>query len=192
MLRRALACFCSNLDIKITIIAVAPDMRILAESQIADLKTPFPIRFCDGGVTRFDSVRNAFQVVGHVDHVWIHDAARPNVSPAMQVRLREASLIHGAVIPVLSVTDTIKVVRDGVVTSTLNRSELAAVQTPQVFWRDWLAKAYTKAKDLPVTDEATLLESAGYRVQVVMGDIENIKVTTPLDSILLEALLNLG
>jgi 2-C-methyl-D-erythritol 4-phosphate cytidylyltransferase len=87
-----------------------------------------------------------------------------------------------AVIPGIPVTDTLKRVAQGQVVATLNRDDLVAVQTPQLFHRLVLIQAYEKVSlDNSITDEATLIEKAGYPVFVVSGDPANLKITTQAD-----------
>ena len=133
-----------------------------------------------GGATRSESVRAGLQECGDADIVVIHDAVRPAASRALFMRVVE-EVRHGAVaaIPGIAVTDTIKVVRGGVVTSTPPREELIAVQTPQAFRKDVLAAAHEGGA--VATDDAALVEALGERVHVVLGETGNFKVTEPSD-----------
>ena len=138
-----------------------------------------------GGEMRQDSVWNALCVLpADARHVLIHDAARPFLTPALVRSVCEA-LQHGAcgVIPAVPVTDTIKTVADGLVTGTLPRQALMAVQTPQGFSSDLLRQAHAHAREtgLSVTDDASLLEALGHSVHVVEGEAANVKITRPED-----------
>lgn len=143
----------------------------------------------EGGKTRFHSVRNAFyQVDGNPnDLILIHDAARPNINRITVEVLINASLKYGEVIPGIKIEETVKRERNGIITETVDRSNLWSVQTPQVFRHKTLKKAYEKAgrKD-NFTDEASLVENAGYKVRLIEGNRENIKVTSPGDLKLLK------
>lgn len=121
--------------------------------------------------------------------VLIHDAARPFAPPEVFERVLDA-LVAGqdAVIPVMPVTDTIKVVRDGVVHSTPVRDELVAVQTPQGFRLDILKDAHATL-DVRVTDDAMLVERAGIEVHVVDGSQRSFKITTGFDMRVAESVL---
>jgi 2-C-methyl-D-erythritol 4-phosphate cytidylyltransferase len=140
-----------------------------------------------GGQTRSESVRLALAAAGPGDPVLVHDAARPLVTPALAESVIDALDAHrdaDAAIAATPVTDTVKRVDDaGAVRETLSRSELWAVQTPQVFRR----AALERALDVPeqelarATDDAWLIERQGGRVIVVAASDENIKVTTALD-----------
>lgn len=147
-----------------------------------------------GGASRQDSVRLGLAAVAEdVEWVLIHDAARPLV-PAQVISSVVAALRQGAsaVIPVLPVTDTIKRVDgSGVVTGTVDRHELRAVQTPQGFQRAALVRAHQAALDgglSGVTDDAGVMEAAGYAVQTVPGSPAAFKITTPDDLALAELL----
>jgi 2-C-methyl-D-erythritol 4-phosphate cytidylyltransferase len=147
-----------------------------------------------GGAVRSESVRLALAAVGPGDPVLVHDAARPLLS----VELVQATLsavgedrVHCA-IAATPVTDTVKQTDDELlVTRTLDRAGLWAVQTPQVFRRDALERALDVGEDVlaQATDDAWLVERAGGRVVVVAAPPENLKVTTPLDLALAELLL---
>ncbi len=137
-----------------------------------------------GGAEREDSVRLGLEVVPPgVKHVLIHDAARPLVSPGIIHRVLEGAARFGAVIPVIPVKDTLKMVSGGKVVKTLDRSKIGAVQTPQGFKLAILRKAFRKLgrKASRLTDDAAVVEAAGMKVRVVEGDLLNFKVTTPDD-----------
>ena len=144
---------------------------------------------CTGGERRQDSVRRGLERLPKVEWVVIHDVARPCVERAMVYRGLEAAKATGAAVAAVPVTDTVKVVEDGGrVVETLDRSRLWAVQTPQVFRHDLLEQAFAQVQD-DVTDEATLLERLGHDVRVFQGDYGNLKVTTPQDLAMAEAIL---
>jgi 2-C-methyl-D-erythritol 4-phosphate cytidylyltransferase len=137
-----------------------------------------------GGPEREDSVQRGLEVVPPgVRHVLIHDAARPLVSPAVIHRVLEGAEKAGAVIPVIPVKDTLKVVAGGKVVKTLDRSTIGAVQTPQGFKLAVLRKAFKKVgrRASKMTDDAAVVEAAGMKVRVVEGGLLNFKVTTPDD-----------
>lgn len=134
-----------------------------------------------GGATRSDSVRAGLAAVpAAATIVCVHDAARPFARPELFERVI-AAVAAGAdgAIPAVAVNDTIKVVDDGVVVATPDRSTLVAVQTPQAFRADILRRAHASAGTS--TDDAALVEAIGGRVVVVDGDTSNRKLTRPDD-----------
>jgi 2-C-methyl-D-erythritol 4-phosphate cytidylyltransferase len=140
-----------------------------------------------GGATRAESVRAGLaEVPDDADVILVHDAARPLVSDELVERLIRAlgEGFDGA-IPGLSVVDTVKRVRDGVVVETLPRDELVAVQTPQAF----VAPVLRAALGGEGTDCASLVEARGGRVTVVPGDPRLLKVTTAEDLCVVESWL---
>lgn len=120
--------------------------------------------------------------------VLVHDAVRPLATVELWERVAHAAEMHGAAIPVLPMADTVKVVANGVVVSTLDRSSLVRVQTPQGFRRSVLKPAYEQAArdGVSVTDCSSVVERTGYQVHLVEGDETNFKITTPYDLTLAE------
>lgn len=146
-----------------------------------------------GGETRVHSVRlGMLEVSDQAELIAIQDGARPLVTPEV---LEEAILTAakcGAAAPAIPVKDTIKRAVGGVVEETPDRSELFAVQTPQVFEADLIRAALYKAveENLPVTDDCSAVERMGMKVTLTRGSEENIKITTPADLAVAEALLD--
>lgn len=141
---------------------------------------------CAGGNRRQDSVKNGLASISKSDWVLIHDGARPFLTERLINDGIKAAEETGAAVACTEVKDTIKLVDDSeAVLQTLNRNQLKAVQTPQIFRLDILTKAYDMINS-EVTDDATIVEKAGYRVKLYPGDYENIKITTPDDLLLAE------
>jgi 2-C-methyl-D-erythritol 4-phosphate cytidylyltransferase len=155
---------------------------------IAGLSTPVDV--CLGGKRRQDSVAAGLKKLKDCDWVVIHDGARPVVTKALIENGLKAVKETGAAVAAVPVTDTIKIAGDDrIVHQTPPRQNLWAVQTPQVFLPGIITKAYQQAKG-EVTDDATLVEQAGYKVKLYMGSYDNIKITTPQDLLIAEALIN--
>lgn len=145
-----------------------------------------------GGAERQDSVARGLEAVGPgTDVVVVHDGARPLVSPALIAATVEAAARRGAALAAVPVKDTVKVVEDGRVTATPERRRLFAAQTPQAFRAGLLREAFARAaaRGWRATDDAALVEACGHPVAVVPGEETNLKVTTPLDLRLAEAVL---
>jgi 2-C-methyl-D-erythritol 4-phosphate cytidylyltransferase len=142
-----------------------------------------------GGHRRQDSVALGLASLPPCDWVVVHDGARPLVNPSLIERGVEAAQATGAAIAAVPAKDTVKIVgKEGVVCATPDRDGLWLVQTPQVFRRDLLERAHQEVPD-DVTDDAAMVERLDIRVRVYMGSSANIKVTTPEDLLMAEALL---
>lgn len=150
------------------------------------------IRLQIGGKERHHSVLAGLSNLSdQVTHVLIHDGARPFVSKELIQRLIAEVRHKDAVIPAIPVKDTIKVVQNGRITNTPDRQGLWAAQTPQAFSLALLQEAYRKleVESLRVTDDASILEQAGYTVYTIEGEGTNIKITSPEDLLYGEAIL---
>ncbi|MBI3333625.1 MAG: 2-C-methyl-D-erythritol 4-phosphate cytidylyltransferase [Candidatus Omnitrophica bacterium] len=152
-------------------------------------------RVVAGGATRMSSVfRGLGALSPRVKWVLVHDGARPLASPDLFERTLKAARRSGAAIAAVPVVPTVKEARGGWVKRTLDRKLLWAVQTPQAFRRDLLLRAHRAGirRNLKATDDAALIEAIGGRVRIVKGSFRNIKVTTPEDLVVAEALLEKG
>jgi len=136
-----------------------------------------------GGKERRDSVANGLQAISpQADFILIHDAARPFVTKKLVTSVIKEARKSGAAIAAVAVKPTIKkVARSLIVEKTLDRKSLWEAQTPQVFKKDLILKAYKRFKHLEATDDAMLVERLGAKVSVVSGSYSNIKITTPED-----------
>jgi len=137
-----------------------------------------------GGLIRQESVWNALQAApGDVELVLVHDAVRPFIDRRLIDAVLAAAAADGAAICAVPIAETVKRVRRGVVETTLDRSELWTVQTPQVFRTALLREAHDKARrdGAEGTDDAMLVERLGHAVHVVPGLAGNVKITTPED-----------
>ena len=144
---------------------------------------------CAGGRRRQDSVAAGLAEITDCDWVLIHDGARPFVTPELIKRGLESAKETGAAAAAVPVTDTIKLAGDDrIVRETPPRRYLWTAQTPQVFRFALITEAYRKAKG-DVTDDASLVERAGYKVKLYMGSYGNIKITTPDDLTLAEVIV---
>ncbi len=175
------------------VVVVPPGDLTLGELVTTNSPKNTTITAVPGGTTRADSVRAGLAALPADLHwILVHDAAR-SLTPATVFHRVLAGLGRGnrAVIPALDVPDTIKTVRDGLVTGTLERAALRAVQTPQGFDAPTLRAAHNgpNAREPGVTDDAMLVELQGIPVLVVAGDQDAFKITTPRDLLLAEALL---
>lgn len=145
-----------------------------------------------GGETRAAScLAGVSEVSKDAKLIAIHDGARPFVSEEVIARAVYAAAKYRAAVPAIACTDTLKIVDDGIVTGTLDRSRVMRLQTPQVFDADMIKGALTKAvtASIPVTDDSSAVEMMGIKTHIVEGDEDNIKLTTQKDMIIAEAIL---
>ena len=144
---------------------------------------------CVGGERRQDSVRIGLDRLQDTDWTMVHDGARPCIDGDIVSRGLMEARHSGAAVAAVRVRDTIKTAGpDLTVTSTLSRDGLWAVQTPQVFSTDLLSRAHRQVSE-EVTDDASMVELVGGSVRIFMGSYENIKVATPEDIPIAEAIL---
>jgi 2-C-methyl-D-erythritol 4-phosphate cytidylyltransferase len=176
-------------DEKIEIITVLPDNQIRHWMELQE-KYSFKIlqTMVKGGNTRFHSVKNGLQFIESPGLVAIHDGVRPFVSPDTIKRCFDTASRLGNAIPVIPPSDTLRLVTDES-SAPLNRLHVRLVQTPQVFNTELIRDAYKQEYQLEFTDDATVLESTGIRINLVEGNRENIKITNPEDLLISNAFL---
>ena len=210
---RALELFANRDDVCQILLVVSPEDRAMVAERFGGNLGLMGVSMVDGGAERTDSVRNALShVAAEADFVAVHDAARPCVSPLWIDEVFAAAAEGGAAILACPVHGTLKKVasvdetpqqltilgekiaapprRRHRVEQTVERlSGLWEAQTPQVFRKELLVGAYAKAAGA-ATDDAQLVEIAGYPVAVVPGDVRNIKITTSADLALATAIVD--
>lgn len=150
------------------------------------------VKVISGGKERQDSVMSGIVAAGNGwDMAVVHDGVRPFVTKEAIEKIVKSADRHGAAILAAPVKDTIKQVSSGFVKKTIKRDELWAVQTPQAFRFDILKRAHELAKRRGFigTDDSILVERLGYKVAITNGSYDNIKITTPEDLVLGEAIL---
>lgn len=190
----ALNCFGSSEIIKEIVLVVPAEIVNQITVDIKDLSTNKLIRVVAGGKLRQDSVlAGVEQLSSDIEIVCIHDSARPFVKNELICKTINACQKYDGAIAALPANDTVKSVPiDGkLIAETFPRETIWLAQTPQAFHRKPLVEALEKAKanNIQGTDEAALLERLGYKVAVVEGNTENIKITNPKDWKLAEILL---
>ena len=142
-----------------------------------------------GGMTRFHSVRKTMKYLPDGALVAVHDAVRPLLRKEDIIRLYEEGEQYPAVVPVLPVTDTMRVLAPDGDSSMVDRSQYRLVQTPQVFHSEVLKRAYDTAFSPDFTDDASVVEKSGVPLHLTAGSRFNLKLTTPEDMTLAEAVL---
>lgn len=168
-------------DNAIEIILVLPaEQQAYWKSLCEEYTFSLPYLIADGGETRFHSVRNGLKLVREEGLVGVHDGVRPFVSQEVIVRCFTEAEKRGAVIPVVSIIETVRhLSKTG--SNMVDRDEYKLVQTPQVFAVSLLKRAYKQNYSPLFTDDASVVEASGIQVFLVEGNRENIKLTTPFD-----------
>ena len=170
------------------IVVVLPEEHIpLWESLAEECHLQGTHTVCEGGATRYDSVKNGLSALGEgYDLVAIHDGVRPLVSAAMIERGLECAAEHGSAIPTVGAVDSFRIsTNEGL--KVVDRNLLRAVQTPQIFDMTLLRNAYQRDVEDSFTDDATVVEASGATLCYYEGERSNIKITTPEDLVIAEA-----
>ena len=173
-------------------IILAVDDEAAARAALDGLVTRAPLRLLRGGARRQDSVANAIAAVEDDNRiVLVHDAARPCVTSDQIRAVARAAAAHGAALLALPARDTIKEVHAGRVRATLDRTVIWLAQTPQAARAGLLRVAFAEAarRGIEATDDVSLVEAMGIPVIAVEGSPGNIKITTPEDMVVAEAIL---
>jgi 2-C-methyl-D-erythritol 4-phosphate cytidylyltransferase len=165
-------------------IAVHPDFLEHMRKLIADYFPGKEISITIGGETRFHSVLNGLKMISTDSGiVGIHDAARPLVSSETIKRCFSVAAEKGNAIPFISVNESLRHVTNDD-NMAVNRNEYRIIQTPQCFQVGLIKKAFKQAYNSAFTDDASVMEKAGYKINLVEGNTENIKITYPIDLII--------
>ena len=195
LITHTLDCFEQFLPITEIVLVLATHSVATGRSLIRDRQYRKVSQVCAGGARRQDSVRAGLEALEPCDWVMVHDGARPGLDAALlqrgldTVTGSEYGSETEAAIAGVPVKDTIKVISpDGHITATPPRETLWTAQTPQIFSYDLLHQAHAQFTD-DATDDAMMVESLGHKVRMFLGSYENLKVTTPEDLVVVEAVL---
>lgn len=174
----------------IDIVLVLPSDQLEYWNQLCTQHTfETPFKVANGGDTRFESVQNGLRHCAESDIIGVHDGVRPLTSEDL-IRNCYGQAENGSAIPVTAVNQSMrKQIEEN--TIPIDRSNLLNVQTPQCFQGKLLIEAYSAASHTNFTDDATVFEAAGNKIQTIKGDTTNIKITTPGDIKIAEALIAL-
>lgn len=172
------------LDLSEIVIVSRPEVFSVLQKIFSDIKDESRLFWVEGGVRRQDSVRAGLRALKPCDRVLIHDGARPFLQKEFLIRLFQESQKYEGAIPAAPVVETLKKkTADGFIAETVNRGDYFRAQTPQFFKFDLISQLHEKIanEEREFTDDAAILEHFGYRVKLVEGSPENIKVTVPED-----------
>lgn len=140
-----------------------------------------PHQVIKGGQERFDSVRNGLKIIKGKAIVAIHDAVRPLITPEIILQSYQMAEEKGNAITAIQPVDSVRIKHDGQDSEALNRDELYLIQTPQTFQMEQLKKAYLQPYRNEFTDDASVVERAGFSINLIPGERSNIKITYPQD-----------
>ena len=149
------------------------------EKHLNDNEHKNKIKLVFGGKTRIESVRNGLKYIDENSNVAIHDAVRPLISKAMIDKLI-SSVKNNCIVPATKLKDSARFFEDGKAVS-INREKIIKIQTPQCFYAKDIKEAYSNLQDFSLTDDASVFEMNGGKIEVIEGEEYNIKVTTPFD-----------
>lgn len=192
---RSVDSFSEREDVKQIIVAISPDDEEKVKVNFEATLTFMGVKLCLGGSERYETVANALKLVkDDIDLVAVHDAVRCCLRKEWVDEVFAKAGETSAAMLACPVTATIKKAADGIITETVDRTNLYEAQTPQVFERKLLIEAYEKFDDATksgVTDDAMLIEKLGAKVSIVETDSSNVKITTQADLAIAEAILKL-
>ena len=147
------------------------------------------ITITTGGETRFHSVKSGLQFVQHPSIVFVHDGVRCLVSEKLIHNCYEETLKKGNAIPAIKPSDSLRLeISDG--NKILDRNKVYIIQTPQTFASEILTKAFEQDYDESFTDEASVVEKMGVKINLIEGEKNNFKITQPVDLIIAENILS--
>jgi 2-C-methyl-D-erythritol 4-phosphate cytidylyltransferase len=182
-----------------TFLGAFPDLEIILVGPAAHLETARTlvfgfadagrIRLVSGGNTRFHSVRNGLELAEGDSVIFVHDGVRCLVSRELIQRCYEQAMDLGSAVPVTDCRDSVRLVGEEGSSKPIDRDRIKLVQTPQTFRSDILLEAYKMDHQEAFTDEATVVEVAGHTVHLIEGEVNNIKITTPVDLVIAGQLL---
>jgi len=147
-----------------------------------------PVELADGGETRFHSVKNGLALVPDSSIVGVHDAARPLVSVKTIIDTYNLAALKGNASPSIPLNESLREVKDGA-NKAVDRNNYFIVQTPQCFQSSLLKKAFLQNYNPSFTDDASVLEAMGEKINLIEGNSENIKITTQQDLAIAEVLM---
>ena len=180
-----------NCSAAIKLIVVLPEVQIETWQELCrQFDFTLPHEIVAGGDTRTKSVKNGLQRISENGLVAIHDGVRPLISTEIIEKSYLIAEKHGAAVTVVNLKDSVREV-SGNGSTAIDRNLLRLVQTPQTFKVNLIKQAYDAVKPESVTDDAGVAELAGIPITLVEGDYKNIKITTPEDLIIAQALLKL-
>jgi 2-C-methyl-D-erythritol 4-phosphate cytidylyltransferase len=172
----------------VLIVVLRPDQTGFWKELCTQYQFTVPHQLAEGGETRFQSVKNGLQLITEDGIIGIHDAARPLVSIKTISTAFKAAEMYGNAVPAIPLQDSIRQIVSGQ-SIAVDRTKYCAIQTPQCFEATLLKQAYEQEYKYTFTDDASVVEAAGGKIHLIDGNSDNIKITTPRDLIIADAIL---
>ena len=171
------------------IILVLPkDHLIKGEKIAAQLNSEGKIKLVNGGITRFNSVKEGLKLVKEESVIFVHDGVRCLISVPLIKRCYTQAIEKGSAIPAVAATDSVRILKNGT-HYVKERQQVRIVQTPQTFLSSILLPAFEQEYRELFTDEATVVEAYGKEVFLTEGEYDNIKITRPVDLLIAERII---
>lgn len=189
ILMRTIASFAQALPLAKIIVALPKVHFELWESLCHKHNFKIEHKLCEGSTTRFGSVKNALSHVGSCDLVAIHDGVRPMVSKELIDSTIVLAADSGSAVPVVLPVSSLRRVDKNGNSHVVDRATFREVQTPQVFSRELILRAYEQPFSDIFTDDASVVEALGHKVNLCQGDYLNIKITNPVDMVIAQAII---
>ncbi|MBS1919579.1 MAG: 2-C-methyl-D-erythritol 4-phosphate cytidylyltransferase [Bacteroidetes bacterium] len=172
----------------VQIILVLPENHVERGREIASQFPTHRIRITTGGETRFQSVKNGLRLVDSHSLVFVHDGVRCLVTPQLIRRCGEAALEKDNAIPAVAAIETVRIqTNDG--NMPIDRNKVRVIQTPQTFFSNVIKQAFEQPYEESFTDEASVVEKMGVKINLIEGERINIKITTPIDLVVAAKIL---
>ena len=172
----------------IEIILVLPSSHLDAGNELVNDFLNHKFKVTTGGDSRFSSVKKGLQFVEQKSVVFVHDGVRCLVTPELIRRCYEATMEKGNAVPAVTASDTIRIV-SGPDSEQIDRDKVRIVQTPQTFFSELLLTAFEQDYLPNFTDEASVVERTGVKINIIPGEGSNIKITQPVDLLMAEKIL---
>jgi 2-C-methyl-D-erythritol 4-phosphate cytidylyltransferase len=188
VLHHTIAAFLSALPNVHIVLVLPPHQISYAQMVLQSFPERIDLTIVAGGDTRFQSVKNGLAGIPNEAIVFVQDGVRPLVSPSLIAACYKQALEKGSAIPAIPVTDSMRIVKDET-SEPVDRSLLRIIQTPQTFRASILLPAMEQPYQESFTDEASVVEAFGQQVYLIEGERSNIKITTPEDLLIAEALI---
>ncbi|MFI3265997.1 MAG: 2-C-methyl-D-erythritol 4-phosphate cytidylyltransferase [Rikenellaceae bacterium] len=188
ILMHTIEAFTSVLPQAKIVVALPQEHIAMWEKLCKEHNFDIPHTTCQGGSTRFASVKNALSFALEGEYIAIHDGVRPLVSEAVITNALDKAKQVGSAIPVVMPVSSLRRATEGS-SQSVDRTEYREVQTPQVFERELILKAYEQPFSELFTDDASVVETLGHEIGLSQGSYENIKITSKVDLATAEAII---